>query len=96
MWSFPPCRQTAKVDVAHKYAVLDVDYNPNKPFYLVTCGQDRLIKFWDSRKVNMPIKTLAGHTHWYVDLLGSTGWRNRGSCLLQLVCIWQKGVHGQV
>jgi WD40 repeat protein len=36
----------------------------NKPYYYVTCGEDRLIKFWDSRKLQAPVKHLAGHTHW--------------------------------
>lgn len=52
------------MEVAHKYGAMDVDFNPNKPFLLVTCGQDRLVKFWDSRKTSGPVKTLAGHTHW--------------------------------
>ncbi len=33
----------------HKFGVLDVDYNPNKPNVVSTCGQDALIKFWDLR-----------------------------------------------
>lgn len=33
----------------HKFGVTDLDYNPNKPNMLSTCGQDGLIKFWDLR-----------------------------------------------
>ncbi|RYG96766.1 hypothetical protein EON65_53895, partial [archaeon] len=36
----------------------DVDYNPNKPHTLVSCGEDRYIKFWDLRKLSTPT-----HTH---------------------------------
>lgn len=42
----------------------DIDYNPNKPSTLVTCGDDRLIKFWDTRHLgNGPLKVLEGHSH---------------------------------
>lgn len=49
---------------AHKYGARDVDYNPNKPFYVVTSGEDRLVKFWDIRKPDRPMKVLLGHSHW--------------------------------
>ncbi|KAL3927495.1 MAG: hypothetical protein SGARI_005306, partial [Bacillariaceae sp.] len=34
----------------HRFGVTDLDYNPNKPYMLVTSGKDGLIKFWDLRK----------------------------------------------
>lgn len=49
---------------AHRFAVRDLDYNPNKPYCLATCGEDRLIKFWDLRRPNAPVKTIVGHDHW--------------------------------
>ena len=36
---------------AHTQMTYDVDYNPNKPYCLMTCGDDCLIKFWDVRKI---------------------------------------------
>jgi WD40 repeat protein len=36
---------------AHSQVVYDLDYNPNKPYCLMTCGDDCLIRFWDLRKV---------------------------------------------
>ena len=53
------------VTQAHRFTVRDLDYNPNKPFCLVTCAEDRLIKFWDLRKPNAPVKSIVGHDHWY-------------------------------
>ncbi|CAN0521111.1 unnamed protein product, partial [Ectocarpus sp. 8 AP-2014] len=47
---------TTSVAEAHRFAVRDLDYNPNKPFCLATCGEDRLIKFWDLRRPNAPVK----------------------------------------
>ena len=41
-----------------------VDYNPNKPLVLITAGNDRKVKFWDSRNLSRPVKILAGHSHW--------------------------------
>ena len=36
----------------HRFGVMDVDYNPNKPQVLSSCGQDSLVKFWDLRKTS--------------------------------------------
>lgn len=57
-------RATTSVAEAHRFAVRDLDYNPNKPFCLATCGEDRLIKFWDLRRPNAPVKIIVGHDHW--------------------------------
>jgi WD40 repeat protein len=58
-----PQSASFKIDGAHKYMVRDVDYNPNRPQNLATCGDDRLIKFWDLRSLSTPVKILAGHSH---------------------------------
>jgi WD40 repeat protein len=51
--------------LAHRYAVTDLDYNPNKPFVLATAGQDSLIKFWDLRSAKQPLLVArGGHSHW--------------------------------
>lgn len=41
----------------------DVEYNPNKPSVIVSCGDDRLIKFWDIRNLSSPLNILSGHSH---------------------------------
>lgn len=41
-----------------------VDFNPNKSLLLITAGDDRKIKFWDTRKFAQPVRVLAGHSHW--------------------------------
>ncbi|CAM9344998.1 unnamed protein product, partial [Hapterophycus canaliculatus] len=63
-WDLRTMKPATSVAEAHRFAVRDVDYNPNKPFCLATCGEDRLIKFWDLRKPNAPVKTILGHDHW--------------------------------
>lgn len=50
---------------AHRNPVMDLDYNPNKPYVLTTAGQDGLLKFWDLRKAHHPLLTArGGHSHW--------------------------------
>jgi WD40 repeat protein len=34
----------------HRYGIIDLDYNPNKPNMLTSSGKDGMIKFWDLRK----------------------------------------------
>ena len=43
----------------------DAEFNPNKPHYLATAGDDCRIKFWDTRNVKAPLKEINTHTHWY-------------------------------
>jgi WD40 repeat protein len=52
------------IPFAHRGTIRDIDYNPNKPHTLVTCGDDRNVKIWDSRKLEQQLKTLMGHSHW--------------------------------
>ena len=42
--------------------MLDIDFNPNNPYHLVTGGKDSQIKFWDMRKQNC-LKTIKDHSH---------------------------------
>lgn len=45
-------------------AVRDVDCNPNKPYQLVSGGDDGKVRFWDYRAPSAPLKVLPGHAHW--------------------------------
>ncbi|KAG5184762.1 hypothetical protein JKP88DRAFT_354368 [Tribonema minus] len=50
---------------AHRYACRDVDYSPYKPSCVVTCGEDRLLRFWDLRAPGQPLKSVLAHrNHW--------------------------------
>lgn len=55
MWTLPN---------AHTPIVRDVDHNPNKPWHLATCGDDRAVRIWDTRKHDAPLLTLREHSHW--------------------------------
>lgn len=53
------------IDDAHLQTALDIDYNPNKPFCLVSGGDDGKMKFWDLRHARKPLLALSSaHTHW--------------------------------
>ena len=47
------------IDNAHSQMVYDLDYNPNKPYCLMTCGDDCLIRFWDLRMATTATSTMA-------------------------------------
>lgn len=40
--------------------VANIDFNPNKQFYLMTTHHDYM-KFWDIRKSNIPVKIVEEH-----------------------------------
>jgi len=53
-----------KIENAHEMLVNDVDYNPNKPYFIVTAGNDCNIKIWDIRTPSEPLKIMSDHSHW--------------------------------
>eukprot|EP00941_MAST-03F_sp_MAST-3F-sp1_P001635 g1635.t1 len=56
--------QTHHIEAAHRICVRDVDYNVNKPWHIVSGGDDGDVRFWDLRHPVDPIKTISGHSHW--------------------------------
>jgi WD40 repeat protein len=54
-----------RIERAHEPLCRDMDCNPNKPHHLVSCGDDRSVKFWDVRKPGAPVKVVPrAHSHW--------------------------------
>jgi WD40 repeat protein len=55
----------------HKYGgITDLQYNPNKPYVIVTGGKDTLLKFWDIRSTKtQPLLTArGGHNHYITNI----------------------------
>jgi len=63
-WDLRTMKVSYSIDSAHPPFVRDIDYNPNRQYYLMSCGDDCRIKFWDIRKTNECLKTLNDHSHW--------------------------------
>jgi WD40 repeat protein len=43
---------------------LDIDYNPNKPYQILTAYNDNKIRIYDTRRNGELLKVLCGHSHW--------------------------------
>uniref|UniRef100_A0A8C5YEH2 EARP and GARP complex-interacting protein 1 n=1 Tax=Microcebus murinus TaxID=30608 RepID=A0A8C5YEH2_MICMU len=63
-WDTRSMSQVYCIENAHGQLVRDLDFNPNKQYYLASCGDDCKVKFWDTRNVTEPVKTLEEHSHW--------------------------------
>ncbi|XP_034015663.1 EARP-interacting protein homolog [Thalassophryne amazonica] len=63
-WDLRTMSQIYCIENAHGQLVRDLDFNPNRQYYLASCGDDCKIKFWDVRNVQEPVKTLEEHSHW--------------------------------
>jgi len=63
-YDFRAPKEAYTIDKAHTEGVRDIDFNPNKAYYLASGGDDTKLRFWDVRNVKEPIKTLPGHSHW--------------------------------
>ncbi|XP_050402615.1 EARP and GARP complex-interacting protein 1 [Patella vulgata] len=63
-WDLRSMEQVYTIENAHGQLVRDIDFNPNKQYYLVSCGDDCRVRFWDTRNVSEPLKVLSEHSHW--------------------------------
>ncbi|XP_031553898.1 EARP and GARP complex-interacting protein 1-like [Actinia tenebrosa] len=63
-WDSRTLRQVYMIENAHGQLVRDIDFNPNKQYYMVSCGDDCKIKFWDTRKIDEPLMVVSEHSHW--------------------------------
>ncbi|EDO41365.1 predicted protein [Nematostella vectensis] len=63
-WDIRTLRQVYSIENAHGQLVRELDFNPNKQYYLVSCGDDCKIKFWDTRNTEQPLVSITEHSHW--------------------------------
>ena len=49
---------------AHSQRLRGLDYNPNKPYVVLSCGDDYAIRYWDLRKPAAPLLATKAHSHW--------------------------------
>eukprot|EP00050_Salpingoeca_kvevrii_P018129 m.71069 g.71069 ORF g.71069 m.71069 type:complete len:421 (+) comp7915_c0_seq2:99-1361(+) len=62
-WDVRSYEKIFSIDGAHNL-VHDVDFNHNKQYHLVSCGDDGVLKFWDYRNPQTPLFKLSAHNHW--------------------------------
>lgn len=55
---------TTVLDNAHTQTVRDLDFNPNRQYYMATCGDDCATRFWDTRNCSQPLLSFFNHSHW--------------------------------
>jgi len=54
-----------QIDSAHSQHVRDLDFNPNKQYFMATCGDDCHVRFWDVRDSTKPVSIINDqHSHW--------------------------------
>jgi len=63
-WDLRILKESYSIPSAHSPFVRDLDFNPNKDYYMVTGGDDHKMKFWDTRKCDKPVKSFLAHSHW--------------------------------
>lgn len=63
-FDFRDNKETLTIPNAHQLSITDVDFNPNKPYHLVTSSEDRSLRVWDLRKPSAPLKVCGQHSHW--------------------------------
>uniref|UniRef100_T1J083 Trifunctional enzyme subunit beta, mitochondrial n=1 Tax=Strigamia maritima TaxID=126957 RepID=T1J083_STRMM len=62
-WDLRTMQQVYTIENAHGQLVRDLDFNPNKQYYLASCGDDCKTKFWDVRNTKEPVLILSDHSH---------------------------------
>ncbi|MDP2439754.1 MAG: WD40 repeat domain-containing protein [archaeon] len=69
-WDTRGRREAYTLEGAHQQGARALDLNVNKPYHLVTGGDDSYLKFWDCRNLQGgPIKQIReAHTHWITNV----------------------------
>ncbi|KAJ3322938.1 Protein tssc1 [Boothiomyces sp. JEL0866] len=56
-------QKTCEILNAHELSVRNIDYNLNKPYHFATCGDDCMVRIWDSRNTIKSLLEISDHTH---------------------------------
>ena len=64
-WDVRANEMSFQIENAHSQLVRDLDFNPNKQYFMATCGDDCHVKFWDVRQPSTPVAVINDqHSHW--------------------------------
>lgn len=64
--STPASQPIYCIESAHGQLVRDLDFNPNKQYYLASCGDDCKVKSGQRNAAPSPSRLLEEHSHWCV------------------------------
>ena len=81
------------IENAHQEPIRDLDFNPNRQYYMATCGDDGCTKFWDVRNISSPVLNRHDHYHWYAAFQPLPGLESEGErvakwCFLFYDRVW--------
>ncbi|KAJ7373902.1 Protein tssc1 [Desmophyllum pertusum] len=69
-WDVRTMRPVYTIESAHNQLLRDLDFNPNKQYILVSCGDDCKMRFWDTRNPTEPLMVWSvRYNHFHDQLL---------------------------
>ncbi|KAH6559700.1 hypothetical protein BASA61_009311 [Batrachochytrium salamandrivorans] len=63
-WDIRGNSECFRIPNAHELPMRTLDYNPNKPYHMVSGGDDCTVRIWDTRNSNTWLKSISDHSHW--------------------------------
>jgi WD40 repeat protein len=63
-WDIRNNQLVNRIEYAHDITIRCLDYNQNKPYHIASCGDDCMVRIWDTRISKKPVKEFSDHTHW--------------------------------
>ncbi|EGF79865.1 hypothetical protein BATDEDRAFT_25330 [Batrachochytrium dendrobatidis JAM81] len=63
-WNISTNSECFRIDLAHELPMRALDYNPNKPYHIVSGSDDCTIRIWDTRNTSTYLKNITDHSHW--------------------------------
>jgi WD40 repeat protein len=64
VWDTRAMQKAQTIHAARASQVRDVDYNPRRAHHLITAGDDGVVRHWDARAHEAPVREIAAHRHW--------------------------------
>lgn len=67
-WDMRSSQPAYTIEGAHQAPILDLDFNPNKPYSFCTGGEDCNLRFWDIRKPRNFFLNFEEDSHWVTNV----------------------------
>lgn len=63
-WDVKSMKQCWNFESPGNQVVRSIDFNPNKQYYMITCGDDGAFRIWDTRSLKKSLAVRNDHSHW--------------------------------